>query len=121
MALHVRTVTEAIDLAIAIFTPLQTDPTLTGAERAQVGENIQRLTAVRGDVNPNTQLVPQNRRNPDATALRDRVFASNQINDKYWIMDPVPMYDGLDLQLDIAAAIEEGRPTIESELSAARP
>lgn len=119
--MHVRTVTEAIDLAVAILTPLQTSPTLTGAERAQIGENLTRLAAVRGDVNPNTQLVPPNRRNADATTLRDRVFASNVINDKYWIQDPVPMYDALDLMFDVASAIEEGRATIESELSAARP
>lgn len=121
MALHVRTIIEAIDLATAIFTDVQANPILTGAESAQIGENINRLTAVRGDVNPNTQLVPQNRRNADATALRDRVFASNVINDKYWIRDPAPMYDALDLTFDIALAIEEGRTFIESDLSAARP
>lgn len=121
MAMHRRTIIEAIDLSIAIFTDAQASPLLTGAERAQIGENITRLTAVRGDVNPNTQLVQPNRRNADATTLRDRVFASNIINDKYWIQDPVPMYDGMDLMFDIASAIEEGRAFIDSELSSARP
>ncbi len=122
MALHTRTVTECINLAILLQNDLlQSANPLTGAEVAQINENITRLNAVLGDVNPNTQLVPPNRRNPDATALFDRVFASNVINDKYWIADPVPLYDALDLMFSIALAILAAEPSITTDLSAARP
>ena len=121
MALHVRTVTEAITLAVAIQTPLQTDLTLTAAERAQIGENLNRLTALQTDVNPNTQFVPPNRRTGHVSALRDRVSATVIISDKYWATQPEIMYDALDLMFDIASAVEAAVPTIESDLSHARP
>jgi hypothetical protein len=123
MALHNRTITQMLNLAITIQTPLQTDPRLTAAEQAQIGENLIRCNAVLGDVNPNTNLVPANRRNGDATVLNDRVTASTVIDDKYFqpLNQPETLYDALDLMRDAASAILAGQPSVISDLSPARP
>lgn len=120
MALQTRTITQMLNLAISIQTPLQTDPRLSAAEQAQIGENLTRLNAVLADVNPNTNLVPANRRQGDATALLDRVHASTIIDDQHYEPGPT-MYDALDLMFDAATAILAGQPSVKSDLSASRP
>jgi|SRR3990172_5630263 len=121
MALTKRTVTEALNLAIAFQTPASADPTVTAAERAQIGQNLQRCTAVLADVDPVTNIVPENRRQGDASALFDRVFATTGISDKYWATRPAVLYDALDLMFDIAEAVLKALPTITSDLSVEHP
>jgi hypothetical protein len=121
MALKTRTVTEALNLAIAIGTPRATDVTLSAAERAQISECLTRLTAILGDVNVNTNLVPANRRQGDASALLDRVHALTIIDDKYFEPGVSPMYDMLDLMSDIADAILAAVPAITSDLGSLNP
>lgn len=121
MATQTRTVTAALNFAIALQTPLATDPQLTGAERAQVSENLQRCNQALADVNPNTNIVPPNRRQAHFSGLSDRVFATTIISDKYWATAPEVMYDALDLMLDAAVAIRDGVPSFQSDLSAGNP
>lgn len=121
MALQTRTLTEALNLTLLWTLPLVTDQTLTAAERAQIVEARQRVDAILADVNPNTNLVPQNRRQAHASTLRDRVHAIMIISDKYWANSPEILYDACDLWFDAASIIEAGLPTITSDLSPAHP
>lgn len=121
MALHTRTVSQMLNLAITIQTPLQTDSRLSAAEQAQIGESITRCTAVLADVNPNTNLVPPNRRQADASALLDRVHATGVIDDLHFEPGISPLYDALDLELDIANAILAAQPTVTSDLGLLNP
>lgn len=119
MAAHTRTITEALTLTQVWTLPLVTDATLTAAERAQLVEARQRVDAILADVNPNTQLVPPNRRQAHFSTLMDRVHAIMIISDKYWATSPEVVYDACDVWQDCAFAIRDGVPSISSDLSPA--
>lgn len=112
-----RSVTEGLTLANAIMTARASDQRLAAPERAQIQENLQRGAAALADVNPNTQLVPPNRRQAHESALKDRVRATIQISNLHGELVPAEFYDGLDLYWDCADAIVAGQPTIASTLS----
>ena len=117
----IRTVRNALDLALTIQAPRATDLRLSAAERAQVAENITRVTAVLGDVNVNTNLVAPNRRQAHAATLNDRVGATMQIdithNRTGETFEAGSLYDALDLMDNCAEAIATGVPTITTVLS----
>lgn len=121
MALKTWTVTQALQFSRALQVPLQNDPQMTAAERAQVTENIGRIDAALGDLNQQTNIMPQNRRQVHFSTLSDRAKATTTISDKYWATAPHVLYDALDLMLDAADAIRDGIPSFDSDLSAGNP
>ena len=118
----IRTVTNALNLALTIQAPRATDLRLSAVERAQIAENITRCQAVLVDVNPNTHLVAPNRRNAHAATLNDRVTATMQIDITHNLGGEVyeagALYDALDLMDNCAESIALALPTIETVLSA---
>lgn len=110
----VRTVTAALTLARGIMSGRASDPRLTGADRAQAGENVTRIDGVLSNVRADNTVQP-NRRNAQATTLRDRVFATITIEQKYDLA-PTEFYDALDLMWDVADCIVAGQPSLDSVL-----
>lgn len=109
-------IAEALNVAIAGLTLLETDARLDSAEQALVGELIQvdqlALAALRPD-----GTIPGGQRNARAQAIEDKVFALSRVEAAHETnISITEFYDMLDLSEDCAGAIRLGAPTFLSSV-----
>lgn len=117
MALVTLTVRQALEMANARLTPLQTDARLDSAEQALTGAvlqaNNQALSVLRAD-----NTIQAGQRNARAQNIEDKVGALNTVETAHEAEIGIDaFYNALDLSLDAAGAIRLGLPTIQTDIS----
>lgn len=112
MAARIWTVTDLLNLAVAILTARQTDPRLSAADKALSGEGVQVCNTALGRVRPDN-TVPTGQRQGTASTLFDKAHALGVVSDAHKddIPDPRELFNATDAMVIAGELILRGQPS----------
>lgn len=117
MAVRTWTVTDLLNLGVAILTARQGDPRLSAADQALSGEGVQVCTLALGRLRPDNTVAAGQRQGTSSTLI-DKAHALGVMTDahKNDIPDPRELFNATDAMVVAGELIARGQPSDDLDI-----